>query len=528
MNVQDAVHGQSRPTATAVPVPSRPSRPQLWIVAGLTVQALALFVVGIGRDGLWFDEMATLIFTFTDGGWQRAVATSIEHHNHPPLYYALLWVWGTLLGTGDALLRLPSALCMAACIPLLHKTARDAAGSWAAFFACQFFIFSPVAIRFAQEARPYALYCLLSLASLRLLLSILASNQPTGPLRRKYAAYGVVLLAACATHPYALFVALAQAVVVALFGRGRRLAFATTWLAVLCLAAPLASRFARGSFRMTRFMHDPGGNQLWTDPGLGDVLGLFPWLAFGPPTLWSRIAAGASCLLFLALAASIFVRSRSTRRSGPTSVHLAATGMYAAATVLLPGMVSLLYSNIYVPRYFVATMPAVVVAGVSALYLGFPRRLAAHVACLCVLAFVVPAAVHQHRTQQHVQWRDAIAFVDKRVGEEDHVLIDGGPVLGDWGYMDAYRRRYAGEGSTSPERVWIWSRKEPLRQRLQLRDEVVRGLRPQLRGRLWVVAAAGYREQGYPPMLQKVLSRYEIKPVASFEGIAVYEGTLWP
>ena len=191
-------------------------------------------------------------------------------------------------------------------------------------------------------------------------------------------------------------------------------------------------------------------------------------------------------------------------------------------------MVSLLYSNIYVPRYFVATMPAVVVVGVSAIYLGFPRRLAAHVACLCVLAFVVPAAVHQHRTQQHVQWRDAIAFVGQDMREDDHVLLDGGPVLGDWSYMDAYWYRYASGVPTSPEHVWIWSRKEPLRQRLQLRDEVVRGLRSQLRGRLWVVAAAGYREQGYPPVLQKVLSRYEIKPVASFEGIAVYEGTLWP
>lgn len=522
MNVQDLGRRQSPPAA----VP--PSRSQPWIVVGLAAQALASFLVGIGRDGVWFDEMATLVFTFTDGGWSRAVATAIEHHNHPPLYYSLVWVWGTLLGTSDALLRLPSALFMMACIPLLYKMARDAAGPWAGLFACQFFIFSPVAIRFAQEARPYALYCLLSLASLRLLISILTSDEATGAQRRQYAAYGVVLLAACATHPYAVFVASAHALVVALFGRGRRVAFATTWLAVLCLAWPLASRFATGSSRMTRFMHDPGANQLWTDPGVSDVLGLFPWLAFGPPTLWSRIAAAASGLLFLALLALFLARARSTRRRSRTWLHLAATGVYAGATVLLPGLVSLLYSNIYVPRYFVAALPAVVLVGVSGVYLGFPRRLAAHAACVCVLALVVPASLHHRRTPQHVQWREAIAFVAADARKDDHVLLDGGPVLGDWSYMDAYWRRYARGEPAAPESAWIWSRKEPLGRRLRLRSEVVRGLGSQMHGRLWILAAPEYRPPGYPPALQEVLSRYEVGLVASFKGIAVYEGARRP
>ncbi|MEZ4580500.1 MAG: glycosyltransferase family 39 protein [Caldilineaceae bacterium] len=88
---------------------------------------------------------------------------------------------------------------------LARRQIVPAAGAlWAALFAAT----SPFFLWYGQEARPYALWALLTLLSTYLLLRATedAADAPAGNSRRGWSVgYVLVLLATLATHYYAVF-----------------------------------------------------------------------------------------------------------------------------------------------------------------------------------------------------------------------------------------------------------------------------------------------------------------------------------
>ncbi|WP_149538912.1 hypothetical protein [Siccirubricoccus phaeus] len=140
---------------------------------------------------LWLDEAYSLWFASRPLDYLWQVVPRFEPH--PPLYYTLL---RPLLAFGQAevLLRLPSLLASLALLPLAWRLGwefladRPAAGRLAGGLAALFLALAAPQIWYAQEARPYALFCLayalLILAAHRLLLAWEAAG-PWPPLGRQ-------------------------------------------------------------------------------------------------------------------------------------------------------------------------------------------------------------------------------------------------------------------------------------------------------------------------------------------------------
>ena len=498
-----------------------------WFAGILTAQALVVFCFDIGRDALWTDELMTWNEVFRQGGLLDMVAATAARHNQPPLYYVLLWFWGNALGTTETLLRLPSAVFMAACVPILYKFGRAAGGPWIAFFACQFFIFCPVSILFAQEARPYALYCLLSLVSLAFLVSILRRDycaRPRHSPTRKgdYAAYGVALFATCLTHPYAVFVGAAHVVIVGVFAVRRR-AFALTWLAVLIGVLPVVAVFVDTSRALaTSYREMPDARQF---------LALPMWLVFGPRTWATTVAvalAGLASLLALPKLAAEMLALRSCPRAAvaawraPGALNqIAIYGLYALVTLGLPILVTVFWPNTFSRRYFIASLPAMILLGVAVFYLG-KHVLRTHVLCGILLALMMVGAARHHSTARGIEWRKAVGFVAEELAQSDAVVLDelvpgSGRATIPWNYY------YSHFAAAPHEQLWHWSRRQPAPLRSSLREATVRGLRSREPRRVWMLKGAGGKWD-YPPELRDILNRYEMELVASFKGIRVYLG----
>ncbi|HEX3551880.1 MAG TPA: glycosyltransferase family 39 protein [Thermoanaerobaculia bacterium] len=168
-----------------------------WIV--LFGIALILRLSLLGRQGLWVDEVFSLAMAtghsieqdpaisrpeLGDFVEPRAAVPSavlrryLQHDSppagpyrvlrgvfisdtSPPLYYLLLWAWTLAVGTSDAALRLFSAICSLAALPLLRSMAREIAGERAALAACAFYAVVPVALEAGIEGRMYGLTILL-------------------------------------------------------------------------------------------------------------------------------------------------------------------------------------------------------------------------------------------------------------------------------------------------------------------------------------------------------------------------------
>jgi hypothetical protein len=86
---------------------------------------------------------------------------ALERDGHPPLYYLLLHLWMKVFGEGDDAVRSLSGVCSVATLPLLWLAGRRYGGRVTGLVALALLATNPFAIRYATEARMYALVTLL-------------------------------------------------------------------------------------------------------------------------------------------------------------------------------------------------------------------------------------------------------------------------------------------------------------------------------------------------------------------------------
>lgn len=173
---------------------------QVAMAAALAVLALLLRLVGLGDKAFWYDEILT---------WGRArlpfgeLIINALRHKHFPSYFLLVGPFASATHSPEWMLRLPSAVCSAACVFVVACLASDARGLKAALIAGLLMALSPIEVAFAQDARPYALISLLVLIATWALLRIAqnpdaASVPVTRPqaLRGAWIAYVAATIAA--------------------------------------------------------------------------------------------------------------------------------------------------------------------------------------------------------------------------------------------------------------------------------------------------------------------------------------------
>jgi len=150
----------------------------------------------IDATSLWSDELYSVGKSFQpDFG---ALLAMLREDTHPPLYYALLWLWGALVGQSPISLRLLSWLAyalgagvmVAQAAALAPRPKRLRAMGLAALLA----LCSPYPVRFAIEGKSYAL------------LVLLVALGWWWRRSRWLPGYGIAVAAAAFTHFYGLFV----------------------------------------------------------------------------------------------------------------------------------------------------------------------------------------------------------------------------------------------------------------------------------------------------------------------------------
>jgi uncharacterized membrane protein len=135
-----------------------------------------------------------------------------EEPQHPPLYYVVARAWARVIGDSPAATRALPALIGVLCLPAMFWLARelfdDARAAW---LATALLAVSPFFLLYAQEARQYSLWALLTLASSAALLRALRTGT-TGD----WAMYGLLLALSFYTFLLAALVAVGHAIYVLL------------------------------------------------------------------------------------------------------------------------------------------------------------------------------------------------------------------------------------------------------------------------------------------------------------------------
>ena len=241
----------------------------------VTLLGMGLYLYGLDSKSLWFDELGTLTCSGWHGSWMDAIREplTIPTTPKPPLSFLIAHLF---LSLGDRvfLLRFQAALFATLTIPLVMVlagrllpapapgprpaltgvpdpgTGRRPLPRRAGLLAAFLLAISPYYLRYAQEARMYALWTCLSLLSLYLFWRALTSTQA-----RWWALFALVSALALYTHLFALLPlgVMALYALGLLLRRGHRTDFpfqvwhfAAAMAALVLLFLPLAPFLAQG------------------------------------------------------------------------------------------------------------------------------------------------------------------------------------------------------------------------------------------------------------------------------------------
>jgi mannosyltransferase len=260
------------------------------LVVGAVTLGVALRFVATSE--LWRDEAMTVNIAQLPLG---ELFDALGRDGHPPLYYLLLHAWTEWFGDGTAAVRSLSAVLSVAALPLAWVAGLRLGGRACATATLVLLATSPFAVRYATEARMYALVVLLVVAGW---LAVRAALDRPSPLRLVSVGLlsGLLLL----THYWGLY--LVAAVVLTLAGvaagrpSGERRSpalVAGATLGGLLLFLPWASQF----LSQVRHTGTPWGEPSRPGPILVSTLASFGG-EFGEALL---IGFGLSVLVIVAL-----------------------------------------------------------------------------------------------------------------------------------------------------------------------------------------------------------------------------------
>jgi hypothetical protein len=344
---------------------------------------LALGATRLGRRPLWLDE------AFTVGGTHDLVGTWRKTGGTMGLYYLLMWPV-TQLSLDRAWLRLPSLLCAAATVVVVHEIGRMIGGRRVGAMATGLLAVMWALARFGLEARSYTLAMLLvSLSWLGLVGAVKAGADRPTRRRRWWALFAAATLLAPLAHGLAALHFASQLAVLGLLPNRRR-----WWRACLPVAAALAVEMV-GLFAI-----GAGEVANWIAPlSIGQVGNILRVL-LGEETRLALI--GVPVAVAIVLAAADAWRGRSTldppggnvqRDSDPPGPAPPSAGWLALVPVFWLAGVPLLIIAISVvrpyaePRYVIGAVPGVALALAGLLARIRPGALAA--AAWVVVALVL-------------------------------------------------------------------------------------------------------------------------------------------
>lgn len=366
------------------------------VVAGLTALAAVLRFATLGEQTLWYDELATAeaVKGSVSSSWEAYKATE----GTPPLFYALTWIWTHLFGSGDGNLRVVSAAATTAAVPVTFLAGRAFVSERVGLLAAALVAVNPTLVWYGQEARAYGLLVLF--VGLTLLATARVRRTPRAG---AVAIWAITAALALSVHFFAVFLIMAEAIVIVRVCRPAALAPAALLVPVALALVALADRLGGGtrtSFINTLPLADRAGDVA------RELVSANTWVV---NTHQGTSALDVGLPATIALVAAVIAALASRRRTG-ARVPL----LLGAAALLVPFALTPTRYDFLLDRNLLAAWIPLAIALAAALAV-LPRAACA----LAVTVLVTAGLITNVRTAvdpglQRQDWRTAVARLGTR------------------------------------------------------------------------------------------------------------------
>ncbi len=314
-----------------------------WLVAfaAVVVGVAARFVAA---SPMWLDEALSADISALPVG---DIGDALRHDGHPPLYYMVLHGWQQVFGDSDFALRALSGVFGVATLAMTFVVARRLRDTGVAVIAVAVVASSPFYVRYATEARMYAL--IMFLVTLGWWLFDMALDDPR---LRRLAGVTAVVAAAAWTHYWAFF--LLAVVGIALVWRvirGDRSDPARRVLMAMAVGGLTFLPWVSAFLYQRAHTGTPWAPAARPTVVAAETLLVFAGQAAAEPYLLLTLLAAAGVLAFVAVVGT----SIGLRAEGDVRV----AGAIAVSTVLLGAVVSIAAGSAFQGRYAAWVAPFV-------------------------------------------------------------------------------------------------------------------------------------------------------------------------
>jgi predicted membrane-bound mannosyltransferase len=329
---------------------------ELTLAAIVALAAIVRFAT-LGDQSLDHDETVTAARVLHPS-FLQSMQVVVNGERSPPLYYALIWVWSRVWGTGAVGLRSLSAILGTLTVIAAYLAGRELASRRAGLIAAALVALNPYLIWYSQEARSYA--ALVAFGAFGFYFFARSLRRPTG---RALAGWAAMSALALCSHYFAVFPIIGEgAILFASRARRRRALPAITAVAAVGIAlVPLAVSQESGG-RGNGFRQIPVAQRAET--ALVKYVGTegpAPQAGILSTTPGQRQAAAVGVALFAVAIALVAARGSPRERLGALRV-----GAVAATAFGLPLALAWGGFDFVDPRNVIgALVPALVLAGIG-------------------------------------------------------------------------------------------------------------------------------------------------------------------
>src|SRR5215470_758246 len=328
----------------------------LWGWARWLPSAVAFLVClwGITTPSYWRDEAATIAAIRRPLGDLIAMLGNVDAVHGA--YYLMMWPVEHVLGSGELVLRLPSAVAAAVAAAAVAATARRLVSPWAGLAAGLLYAVLPVTSRFGQEARSYAMVMAVAAISSYLLVRVLGAEPARQ--RRWLVGYAASVAVLGILNIFGLLLIPAHAVTIALFGRRgfrdpavRRLLIG--WIAAVAAGLVIASP-------LLVFGWLQRGQIAWLSVNTSSS---------GLNTLYSLSGSYMVTMIVIAVIAVALVFSTEIGSEQRRAAWPKPLAQLSLPWLIVPPLVLLVASTVqpvYTSRYILICIPALAIVGGSA------------------------------------------------------------------------------------------------------------------------------------------------------------------
>lgn len=384
------------------------------VAVSVCVASGALGAFRLGVKGLWHDEAFSVAIARLDFPTMWRAITHGDAFNG--LYYLVLHVW-VRGGHNEVWLRIPSVVFGLLAAYALFVLNRRLFGLSTALIAAFLLAVNSFFIQYEQEARPYSLA--LFLVVLSTYLFVVALEQPSV---WRWLGYGAVCAVAIYAHLFSCYVVMAHVLSLALRRPRPRLTHvAAAYALTALLVAPLLIVADESRILQRAFIEKPD-------------LGSFEWLFLhltgaggvvtrdGRLLLLSYFVVCGVAVLFMARRAGDLQQHRSNVSGDTWSFGLVL--LWLAVPVLASFAVSIVGTPVFLPRYLIVGLPALVTIaaiGISSLSRSCVR--AAAVALLIALSISPLLRYYGAHFKEGQDWRSAVEYVAASERPEDGIVF---------------------------------------------------------------------------------------------------------